>query len=87
VLVNVSLNSTDDGAVQVRIGPPQSSNVSIQTYSSTSAARQVLIAIGIDPQEVDTVLKLLSQVSQGKQLQFSSRFVEQKVLWENGFRL
>lgn len=62
-------------------------NVASQTYSNTSAARDVLLGLGLDEQEIDAVLNLLGQLEQGKPLQFSTRIIGQKVLWANGFRL
>ena len=85
--MNVFVKSINGGAVGVWIGPPQSPNVASQIYSNTSAARDVLLGLGLDEQEIDAVLNLLGQLEQGKPLQFSTRIIGQKVLWANGFRL
>ena len=87
MLVNVSVNRLNSGRVQISVAKPQANPNPVQTYASIDIARRVLLDFGIDEKEVDSTLKLLSEIGPQDVLRFSAMDVAQNLLDKHGFRL
>jgi hypothetical protein len=59
----------------------------VQTYASTEQMRDVLLALGISEDLVDTHLELLRKVKANEPITFPPMDIPQDVLWAQGFKV
>jgi hypothetical protein len=85
--ISVDINKLPSGRVQIAVFRPTSSNGFSLTYPNPQAARDVLLALGLPPRQIEDHLSLLAEIGPIEVLHFAAQEISDEVLAAQGFRI
>jgi len=85
--VRVDINKLNSGKVQIAVFRFPQSTGFVLDYPSPKEAREVLLALGIDPGQVDRTLQVLMEIGPKEPLHFPAQEISDDVLHAHGFRV
>lgn len=85
--ISVDINKRTNGAIQICVIRSIHSGGFVKDYPTVTAARDVLIALGLPVADIDSHLKLLEELGPKERLHFQPQEIADDVLQAQGFRV